>query len=104
MLYMIHGIDAPGAADLRKATREEHFGYLADNQAIMVLGGATLADDGVARTGSVLIINVPSREDADKFAADEPFNNAGVFSSVTVTRMRRGQWFPENAPKTAEGE
>ena len=28
---------------------------------------------------------------------------AGVFSSQTVTRMRRGQWNPAAAPKTAEG-
>ena len=69
----------------------------------MVLGGATLADDDETRTGSVLIINVPDRAAADAFADNEPFRKAGLFSSVVVTRMRRGQWNPDAAPASAEG-
>ena len=56
------------------------------------------------RTGSVLIINVPNRAAADAFAAGEPFHRDGLFEQYTVTRMRRGQWNPATAPKTAEGE
>jgi hypothetical protein len=51
----------------------------------------------------VLIINVPSRAAAEAFSADEPLRKAGVFKSVTITRMRRGQWNPAAAPATAEG-
>ncbi|MDA0238974.1 MAG: YciI family protein [Proteobacteria bacterium] len=104
MLYMIYGVDSPDAGDRRAETREAHFAYLDDHEDKLVLGGATLADDDVTRTGSVLIINVPNRAAADAFSANEPFRKAGVFQSVTVTKMRRGQWFPENAPATAEGE
>jgi hypothetical protein len=46
---------------------------------------------------------VPSREDAERFSAEEPFRKAGLFKSVKITRMRRGQWNPDAAPKTAEG-
>lgn len=80
MLYLIYGVDG-----------------------ILVLGGATLADDGIARTGSVLIVNVRGRSEADAFARDEPFRRAGLFAQYTVTRMRRGQWNPAAAPKTSEG-
>jgi len=65
--------------------------------------GGTLAEDGTTRTGSVFIINVPSREAAEKFSAEEPFRKAGLFRTVKITRMRRGQWNPEAAPKSAEG-
>ena len=103
MLYLIHGVDGPEGAHIRSATREAHFAYLERHRDILVLGGATLAEDGVTRTGSVLIINVASRAEADAFAREEPFRKAGVFAQHTVTRMRRGQWNPAAAPMTAEG-
>lgn len=105
MLYMIYGVDRqPGADEIRAAVRPEHFEYLQKHQDILVLGGATLADDSDARTGSVLIINVPDRAAADDFALNEPFRKAGLFATVTVTRMRRGQWNPTAAPDSAEGD
>ena len=103
MLYLIYGVDGPDAGRIRAATRDAHFAYLERHRDILVLGGATLADDGVARTGSVLIVNVASRAEADAFARDEPFRKAGLFAQHTITRMRRGQWNPQAAPHTAEG-
>ena len=103
MLYMVYGVDGPDADRIRDENRESHFAYLADNEDILVLGGATLADASDARTGSLLVINVPSRAHADTFAAGEPFNKAGLFESYTVSRMRRGQWNPEAAPESSEG-
>jgi uncharacterized protein YciI len=100
---MVYGVDGPDADRIRAENREAHFAYLKENEDILVLGGATLADDSDARTGSLLIINVPSRDAADAFAAGEPFNKAGLFSSYTVSRMRRGQWNPDAAPATPEG-
>jgi uncharacterized protein YciI len=103
MLYIIYQIDKPGAADVRAAHREAHFAYLEAHEDMLVLGGAMLADDGATRTGSVLIINVPDREAAEQFSANEPFRQAGLFARVEISRMRRGQWNPAAAPKTAEG-
>ena len=71
--------------------------------ASFALGGATLAEDGATRLGSVLILNVPSLADAEAFSSNEPFRKAGLFKSVKITRMRRGQWNPGNAPSSAEG-
>ena len=68
MLYMVYGVDGPDADRIRAEQREAHFAYLAENKDILVLGGATLADDSDARLGSLLVINVPSRADADAFA------------------------------------
>ena len=104
MLYMCYGIDGSDGAARREVAREEHFAYLEKNKDIMVLGGATLADEDATRTGSLLIINVPDRAAADAFADGEPLRKAGVFQSYTVNRMRRGQWYPDNAPNSAEGE
>jgi hypothetical protein len=103
MLYIIYQEDQPDGAAIRAATRAEHLAYLERHAHIVVLGGAMLADDGVTRIGSVLIVNVPDREAAERFSAEEPFRKAGLFKSVRITRMRRGQWNPNAAPRTPEG-
>jgi len=103
MLYIIYQVDKPDAKALRERTREAHLAYLDRHKDILVLGGALLADENDTRLGSVLIVNVPSRAAADAFSENEPFRKAGLFESVSVTRMRRGQWNPAAAPKTAEG-
>jgi hypothetical protein len=103
VLYVIYQEDRPDGAAIRAATREAHFAYLDRHEDILVLGGALLADDGASRTGSVLIINVADRAAADAFSENEPFRRAGLFSTVKVSRMRRGQWNPDAAPKSAEG-
>ena len=103
MLYIIYQEDGPNSAALREEHKPAHFAYLEEHEDILVLGGAMLADDGATRIGSVLIINVPSRADAERFSANEPLRQAGVFASVKITRMRRGQWNPAAAPTTPEG-
>lgn len=103
MLYIIYQEDREGAEPIRAAWRERHLAYLERHKDILVLGGALTADDGGRRLGSCLIINVPGREDAEAFSRDEPFRKAGLFHTVKITRMRRGQWNPAAAPKTAEG-
>ncbi len=103
MLYIISQEDRDDGVEIRASIKDEHFAYLDRHQDILLLGGALLADDGVKRTGSCLIINVPSREQAEEFSRNEPFRKAGLFKSVKIARMRRGQWNPAAAPKTAEG-
>ena len=105
MLYIMVNEDrADGEAiRIRDATRDAHLGYLERHKSIVVLAGGTLAEDGKTRTGSVFIVNVTNREAAEKFSAEEPFRKAGLFQTVKITRMRRGQWNPRAAPKTAEG-
>jgi uncharacterized protein YciI len=102
MLYIMYNEDRPDGHAIRAATRETHLAYLARHENIVVLAGGTLAEDG-SRTGSVFIINVPSLAAAEKFSSEEPFRKAGLFQTVKITRMRRGQWNPLAAPKTAEG-
>lgn len=103
MLYIVYQEDGPDSLAIRARVKDEHFAYLDLHKDKLVLAGATLGEDGSTRVGSVLILNVPSLEHAEAFSRDEPFRKAGLFSSVKITRMRRGQWYPENAPATPEG-
>jgi uncharacterized protein len=103
VLYIIYQLDRPGALALREATRDAHLAYLEKHKDILVLGGGLLEEDGKTRLGSVLVINVPGRAAAEAFSASEPFRKAGLFREVRITRMRRGQWNPDAAPRSAEG-
>jgi len=103
MLYIIYQEDRPDGQAIRAATRDAHLAYLDRHKDILVLGGGLLAEDAATRTGSVLIVNVPDRKAAEDFSANEPFRKAGLFKTVKINRMRRGQWNPKAAPETAEG-
>jgi uncharacterized protein YciI len=100
MLWAITCVDNVGTAALREKNLAPHLAYLEHRKPILVLGGATLSDDGVAATGSNFILNVASRGEAKAFSDDDPFTKAGIFASVSITRMRKRQWNPEAATGT----
>jgi hypothetical protein len=103
VLYILYNEDQPDGQVIRAATREAHLAYLERHKDKLVLGGGLLSEDGKTRVGSVFIINVPDRKSAEAFSSEEPFRKAGLFRTTKITRMRRGQWHPEIAPKSAEG-
>ena len=97
MLWAISRVAAPGFAERREKNLQPHLDYLHSQKKILVLSGATLSDDGREYVGSVLIVNVGSRAAAQAFVDGDPFQKAGMFASVSITRMRKGQWNPEAA-------
>ena len=104
MLYVIYCEDRDdGAAEIRAEHRERHLAYLDAHQDRLVLGGALLGEDGMARLGSMLVLNVPSLQAAEDFSVNEPFRRAGLYKSVRIVRMRRAQWNPSRAPATPDG-
>ena len=97
MLWAISRVAAPNFAAMREKGLQAHLNYLHSHKSILVVSGATLTDDGKEIIGSMLIVNVNSRAEAKAFADDDPFAKAGMFKSVTITRMRKGQWNPQAA-------
>ena len=97
MLWAISCTDKPNTAPIRDEHLKTHREYLQSQKGILVLAGATQNDDGSEAIGSLFIVNANSRQEAKAFSDGDPFTKAGVFSSVTITRMRKGQWNPEAA-------
>ncbi len=95
MLWMIHCIAKPNAEAARKAGQPEHRPYLKSNEKIVLFAGPLLGDDGETRIGNLYMIHANSREEANAFSDNEPFTKAGVFQSVTITRVRKGQFNPQ---------
>ena len=97
MLWAISCTDKPNTAATRDEQLQTHRDYLMSQKRILVLSGATQTDDGKEAIGSLFVVNVNSRAEAKAFSDGDPFTQAGVFASITITRMRKGQWNPEAA-------
>ena len=97
MLWVIYCEDKPDSAAIREQHIEPHREYLQSQKKILVLAGARQNDAGTQPIGSLFVLNVNSRAEAQAFSEGDPFTKQGIFSSVTISRMRKGQWNPESA-------
>jgi hypothetical protein len=91
VLYVLTGKDAPGSLATRRAVRTEHLArvrVLLEAGRIVVAGpcpSVDSADPGDAGfTGSVIIAEFPSLENARDWLAGDPYVTAGVFESYEV--------------------
>ena len=87
MLFALICTDRPGSLDLRLATRPTHLAYLETCVEKLVHAGAMLDVDGRA-CGSILIIDVADRAEAEGFAAGDPYAKVGLFESSVVRAFR----------------
>lgn len=91
MYYAIFGEDVPDSLPLRKLVREQHLARiqkLADAGRVIV-GGPYPAidseDPGEAGfTGSLIIAEFASIEEARRWADEDPYSTSGVFAKVEV--------------------
>ena len=91
MLYVITGKDAPGSLEKRRGVRAEHLArarVLVD-AGRMILGGPCPAIDSPdpgpsGFSGSVIVAEFDSLEDARAWIAADPYVSAGVFESWDV--------------------
>ena len=97
MFWAISRTAAADFAEKREAGLQPHIDYLHSRKDILVISGATKSDDGKQYVGSVLIVNVKSRAEAQAFVDGDPFTKAGMFAGVSITRMSKGQFNPQAA-------
>lgn len=87
MAYLIDARDVPDSLALRQQHRPEHLAYLSEHADKLILAGAQW-DDAGQPIGSVVIVDVDTREEAQAFAEADPFRRHGVFGDVTITEYR----------------
>jgi uncharacterized protein len=97
MLWAITRVSAPNIAEARAKGLQAHLDYLKSQKHILVLAGAQVSDDGNEVLGSLHILNVNTRAEAQAFIEGDPFTQMGVFTGIKITRMRKGQWNPQAA-------
>ncbi|MCW3477742.1 YciI family protein [Limobrevibacterium gyesilva] len=87
MLFALICTDTPGSLELRMATRPQHLAYLETYASKLMHAGAILDIDG-RPCGSLLVIDVADRAEAQGFAAADPYARAGLFESVVIRPFR----------------
>jgi uncharacterized protein len=87
MLYALICTDRPGAGALRKSTRETHRAYLQDT-GVVVMAGPFLDPEG-EMIGSLVVIDVDTRAEAEDWAAGDPYAKAGLFETVEIRRWNK---------------
>lgn len=99
MLYAIIGEDVADSLEKRKSVRDQHIARLQQlqDEGRMVLAGPNpaidSADPGPAGfTGSIIIAEFESLDDAEAWAEADPYIEAGVYEKVTVKPFK--QVFP----------
>lgn len=100
--YMVIGRDAPDVGRTLQKLATEHWDYIDRFASNLVARGPMLSVNGDEHTGSVHVLKVASRADALRFADEEPYRRANVYSRVTVTRFENvlGQSMWERPPVT----
>lgn len=87
MLVALIAKDKPGALQTRLDNRPDHVAYLQSND-IVQQAGPLLDDDG-QMCGSLIILEVADMAQAEGFAANDPYKQAGLFDSVSLIPWNR---------------
>lgn len=81
MLFVVIGHDAPGAQEKRPGVRPAHLAHL---QPLVEAGRVKLAGPFLDKTGSLIVLEAESLEDAWSIVARDPYVVQGVFNRVEV--------------------
>lgn len=94
MLFIIHALDKPDHLPVRFAHYEAHKAFLADTSAFgvkIVMSGPQVADDGSTMIGSFFLLEAPDRASVERFNAADPFKQAGIWQTISITAFLKRQ-------------
>lgn len=81
MKFVIIGFDGPDGQAKRKLHRPAHLARL---EPLNAQGRVILAGPLTDQTGSLIVIEAKSQEEAEQFAREDPYTVHGVFERVEV--------------------
>lgn len=83
MLFVVHCVDKEDHLEVRMENRPKHVDYLKSYGDKLFAAGPTL-DDAGTMNGSVVILDLVDKQQAEDFAANDPYTKAGLFAQVTI--------------------
>ena len=84
MLYAIHCLDHANVLSTRLENYDAHRDYLNATETNIVLAGPVTADDSSTPIGSVMIVSVNTKEDAERFNQGDPFYRLNVWNKASI--------------------
>lgn len=92
MQFAIIATDKAASEEIRDKLRPRRLQWLTANQGRIIAGGGLVDDRNKHVHGGLMIIDAKDRADAEQFAAEDPFTDAGLYAEVKVVRWRRVFW------------
>ncbi|MBN7784523.1 YciI family protein [Ponticoccus gilvus] len=87
MLVALFAHDKDGALQTRKDNRQAHLDYIEATGVVTQAG--PLLDAAGEMCGSLVILDVADMDAARDWADNDPYAQAGLFESVTLTEWKR---------------
>jgi uncharacterized protein len=87
VLFALICTDRPGKVETRKQNREAHLAYIEETGVVSQAG--PFLDAAGEMTGSLIVLEVETRGDAEDWAAGDPYARAGLFEKVEIRAWRR---------------
>jgi len=87
MLFALIARDKPDALQTRLDNRAAHLAYIEATGVVAQAG--PLLDEAGEMMGSLVVLDVPTRKDAEDWAAGDPYAKAGLFTSVELIAWKK---------------
>ncbi len=87
MRYALICLDRPNALQTRVESRPAHLEYLQSSGVVEQAG--PFIDAAGQMCGSLIVLNVDTRGEAEAWAAADPYAKAGLFASVMIQEWKR---------------
>ena len=84
-MYVIMAFDKPDSEALRLENRADHVAYVLAQNGVKT-AGPFLSDDGDTMIGTLLLLDVATRKEAQTFVDNDPYHKAGLFDAVEIRR------------------
>lgn len=79
--------DRPGHLQTRLDNRAAHLAHI-EASGVVEMAGPFLSPQG-EMNGSLIVLNVATLDDAQKWAGADPYALAGLFASVSITEWKK---------------
>lgn len=86
-MFVLICTDKPDHLEVRKANRDAHLAYT-ETVDFIYTGGPMLDENG-DMCGSLIVLDVETRAEAEAFAAGDPYAAAGLFASVEIKGWKK---------------
>jgi uncharacterized protein YciI len=84
-MFVIMAFDKPDSTALRLENRNDHVAYVLAQDTVKT-AGPFVSDDGETMLGTLLLLDVDTREAAQAFVDNDPYHKAGLFEAVEIRR------------------
>ena len=92
MLFMLLATDADDTLEARLAARPQHLArlqQLQDENRLILAGPNPLPDNDAAFSGSLIVADFASLDEAEAWAQQDPYVDAGVYADILIRPFKK---------------